>query len=136
MIGAVSDVVLAIDHDRVVRALTDVARAGASLLVAVRVWHVFPFDWGVDGGGWEVLARVLVVLVAVGSAFGVLGGTIATVRALIGVPPDDGPRTGQLQVGPVVLDRSGDDRLVTAGRAEHTGPPAERDADRSRDTSV
>ena len=52
------------------RALGDIVSIGFGLAAIVQVWRVFPLD--VVGTGWEVLARVLLVIGFVGSGFGIL----------------------------------------------------------------
>jgi len=53
-----------------VRALGDIVSIGFGLVALVRIWQVFPLD--VVGTGWEVVARIVLVLGFVGSGIGIL----------------------------------------------------------------
>lgn len=59
---------LVLDLPRV-RALGDIVSIGFGLFALVRIWQVFPLD---VSSGWEVVARVLLVLGFVGSAVGIV----------------------------------------------------------------
>jgi hypothetical protein len=75
---AVADLVnIVLDLPRV-RALGDIVSIGFGLVAIVRVWQVFPLD--VIGTGWEVVARVLLVIGFVGSGIGILEAFVRLVR--------------------------------------------------------
>ena len=50
------------------RAAGDAVTTGVGLAAIVRIWQVFPFDLGTF---WEVVARVLLAVAAIGSLIGV-----------------------------------------------------------------
>jgi hypothetical protein len=56
-----------------------VVSTGVGLAALVRLWQVFPFDFG-TGSGWTVLARVLILVGIAGSVAGIL----AQIASLIG----------------------------------------------------
>jgi len=53
------------------RALGDVVTIGFGFVALVRLWTVFPFDFGPDSA-WTIVTRVLLVVGFVGSGFGLL----------------------------------------------------------------
>ena len=61
------------------KSLCNVVTSAISLAVAVRTWQVFPFDFSSYAVDWSTMARVVVIVAAVGSA-------IATVVNLVNVP--------------------------------------------------
>lgn len=67
---------LVLDLPRV-RALGDIVSIGFGLAALVRIWQVFPLD---VTGGWEVFARVLLVVAIVGSGIGILEALTRLVR--------------------------------------------------------
>lgn len=52
-----------------VRALGDIVSIGFGLAALIRIWQVFPLD---VTSGWEIVARVLLVLGFIGSAVGIV----------------------------------------------------------------
>ncbi|MEW1952326.1 hypothetical protein [Terrabacter sp. NPDC080008] len=67
---------LVLDLPRV-RALGDIVSLGFGLYALVRIWQVFPLD---VSSGWEVVARVVLVLGLVGSGLGILEALTRLVR--------------------------------------------------------
>lgn len=63
-----------------------------SLVVAVRTWQVFPFDFSAYSSAWEGVVRVILVLCIVGTA---IATVVEFVRLVIGVaahaPPSQPP---------------------------------------------
>jgi hypothetical protein len=55
-----------------VKALGDLVTTGIGLAVLVRIWQVFPFDFGGYRFDWPLLFRVLIVVALVGAAIGLL----------------------------------------------------------------
>jgi hypothetical protein len=68
----------------------DLVTTGIGLAVLVRVWQVFPFDFGGWSDNWSLLVRVLLVVAIVGSAIGILFQFVSLVRQLA----NGGARTG------------------------------------------
>ncbi|WP_374971011.1 hypothetical protein [Terrabacter sp. BE26] len=66
-----------LDRPRV-RALGDIVSIGFGLVALARIWQVFPLD--VVGTGWEVVARVVLVLGFVGGGVGILEALSRFVR--------------------------------------------------------
>jgi hypothetical protein len=51
------------------------------LAAVVRLLQVFPFDFGDDGSGWALVARIVLWLGIVGPAIGIVVNLVALVRA-------------------------------------------------------
>ncbi len=64
------------------RALGDVATTAVGLAVLVRIWKVFPFDFGRYDFDATILARGLLVLVIAGAALGLFIQLITLLRRL------------------------------------------------------
>ncbi len=62
------------------KALCNVVTSVISLVVAVRTWQVFPFDFSSYAFDWTWVARVLIVIAAVGSGIAVVANLIGLVR--------------------------------------------------------
>ena len=62
------------------KALCNMVTSVISLVVAVRTWQVFPFDFSSYAFDWTWVARVLIVIAAVGSGIAVVANLIGLVR--------------------------------------------------------
>lgn len=62
------------------KALCNMVTSVISLVVAVRTWQVFPFDFSSYAFDWTWVARVLIVIAAVGSGIAVVANLIGAVR--------------------------------------------------------
>ncbi len=58
-----------------------VVTTGIGLAVLVRLWRVFPFDFGA-GSGWTVFARVVLLLGIAGSAIGIPVQIVSLIGAI------------------------------------------------------
>lgn len=58
------------------KSLAQIALNGISLLVAVRTWQVFPFDFSAYSFDWELVARIVI-------AVGFFGIAVATIAELV-----------------------------------------------------
>ena len=76
------------------KSLCNVVTSAISLAVAVRTWQVFPFDFSSYAVDWSTIARVVVIVAAVGSA-------IATLVNLVNVPRELARRGRPAEVNPV-----------------------------------
>jgi hypothetical protein len=80
LVSAIANAVyLVVDPPRL-RALGDLVGAVISLVLSIRVYDVFPFDFTGLGYDLTTLARVVVVLGVIGSALAVLAALVALVR--------------------------------------------------------
>lgn len=54
------------------KAAGDVVTTSVALVALVRLWQVFPFDFGGDSVDWALIARVVLGLAIAGSAIGIV----------------------------------------------------------------
>lgn len=81
------NVVCAVIHLRALLALGNLVVVGIGLAALMRLWEVFPFDFGASWSGWPVLIRVLLVLGIVASIIGAIVELVNLFRALAGLEP-------------------------------------------------
>ncbi len=62
-----------------VKPLGDVVTLAVNILVGVRMWQVFPFDFGDQTFDWELLFRILLVVGIVGMAIAVVVSLVSLV---------------------------------------------------------
>jgi hypothetical protein len=82
IVGALVNVVWFVHDPAWLRALGNLVTTMVAVAVGVRVWEVFPFDFGA-AEGWPLLVRVLLGLGIVGALIGALTWFIVFVVALI-----------------------------------------------------
>ncbi|MGN7199495.1 hypothetical protein [Arthrobacter sp. SAFR-044] len=83
----VVNVVCAVIHARALLALGNLVVMGIGLAAMMRLWEVFPFDFGTSWSGWPVLVRVLLVLGIMGTIIGAIVELVNLFRALAGLQP-------------------------------------------------
>lgn len=70
-------------HDpRWLGALGGVVSTSVGLLALLRIWQVFPFDFGDSSFDWELVARILLGVGMVGSLIGIVSGFVSFVRGM------------------------------------------------------
>jgi hypothetical protein len=79
----VASLVYAAWDPRWLRGLGAAVTAWFSCAACLRLWSVFPFDFGHQGVDWDLVARVALAFAIVGSAIAVLVGLVAFVRGLV-----------------------------------------------------
>src|SRR6516165_9469743 len=72
------------------KSLGDLVTAGIGLAVAIRVWQVFPFAFHGSSAWWSTAARVLLILVIVGSAMSIVVQAVSLARRAIHPRPHGG----------------------------------------------
>lgn len=82
--GIIVNVVCAVIHSRALLALGNLVVMGFGVAALLRLWEVFPFDFGTAWSGWPVVVRVFLVLGIVGSAIGALVEIVNLFRAMAG----------------------------------------------------
>lgn len=85
--GIIVNLVCVVIHARTLVALGNLVVIGFGVAAMLRLWEVFPFDFGTGWSGWPVLVRVLLVLGIVGSAIGAVVEVVNLFRALAGLEP-------------------------------------------------
>jgi hypothetical protein len=68
---------------RWLKALGDTLTTAVGLVAMVRIWQVFPFDFGDSSVDWTLLARVALGLGIVGAAIGVIVNAVGFVKAVV-----------------------------------------------------
>jgi len=64
-----------------VRAAGDLLTATVGLAAMVRIWTVFPFDFGDYSFDWALVARIVLVVGIIGTVIGLVANTISLLRA-------------------------------------------------------
>ena len=62
--------------------------AGIGLIVMIRIWNVFPFDFSDSAFDWTFVVRLLLVVAMVGAAIGIVVQFVTLIR-LAGGKSDD-----------------------------------------------
>ena len=83
--GIVVNLVFVVIRNRGMMALANLVVLGIGLAAVLRLWEVFPFDFGDSWSGWPVVVRVLLVLGIAGSLIGALVEIVALFRSLAGL---------------------------------------------------
>jgi hypothetical protein len=79
--GVVANVLYLVYDGPWFRSLGEAVTTAITFVVAVRMWQVFPFDFG-GADVWVVLFRIALVVGIVGSAIAVVVNLVRTVRAI------------------------------------------------------
>ena len=85
--GIVVNIVCVVIRSRALLALGNLVVMGIGVAAILRLWDVFPFDFGTAWSGWPVLVRVFLVLGIVGSIIGAIAELVNLFRALAGLEP-------------------------------------------------
>jgi hypothetical protein len=79
--GIVANVVFVVIRHRGIMALGNLVVLGIGLAAVLRLWEVFPFDFGGSWPGWPVVVRVLLGLGIAGSIIGALVEIVTLFRS-------------------------------------------------------
>lgn len=85
--GIIVNIVCVVIRSRALLALGNLVIMGIGLAALVRLWEVFPFDFGNSWSGWPVLVRVFLALGIVGSVIGAIVEIVNLFRSLAGFEP-------------------------------------------------
>jgi hypothetical protein len=85
--GIIANLVFVVIRARALMALGNLAVMGFGLAAMLRLWEVFPFDFGNSWSGWPLLVRVFLALGMVGSAIGAVVEVVHLFRAMAGFEP-------------------------------------------------
>ena len=91
VLGVVANMVYVADDAPWIKSLGTIVTGLVSIVVSVRVWQVFPFDFSTYAIDWTALARAFLVVAIVGTVVGVLIEVARVLRRLLG--RDDGGAT-------------------------------------------
>jgi len=78
--GIVANLIFVVIRNRGIMALGNLVVLGIGLAAVLRLWEVFPFDFGDSWSGWPVVVRVLLGLGIAGSIIGALVEIVALFR--------------------------------------------------------
>ena len=78
--GIVANLIFVVIRSRGIMALGNLVVLGIGLAAVLRLWEVFPFDFGDSWSGWPVVVRVLLGLGIAGSIIGALVEIVALFR--------------------------------------------------------
>ncbi|WP_199433771.1 hypothetical protein [Qaidamihabitans albus] len=53
---------------------------GTGLACLLRIWQLFPFDFGGSSFDWPMVVRVVLIVAIAGSAIGIVAGVVSLVR--------------------------------------------------------
>lgn len=68
------------------RAIGDLVTLCIGVVVLVRFWAVFPFDFPDDGFDWALIVTIVLGLAILGSAVGIVVQVVILIRAALGLP--------------------------------------------------
>lgn len=85
--GIIVNVVCVVIRSRALLALGNLVAMGIGLAAMLRLWEVFPFDFGSSWAGWPVLVRVFLALGILGSIIGAIVEIVNLFRSLAGFQP-------------------------------------------------
>jgi hypothetical protein len=84
VVSLVANVLFVAWDPRWFKAFGDVVTTSVGLVAVVRIWQVFPFDFGSSSIDWALVARVVLVVAIVGSAIGIVAALASFMRAVTG----------------------------------------------------
>lgn len=73
----------------VAKALGDVVTSTMSLVVGIRMWQVFPFDFTGYAWDWDTIVRWIIGIGIVATAMAIIGGLVRLTRIAVGRGVDD-----------------------------------------------
>jgi hypothetical protein len=79
--GIVANLIFVVIRNRGIMALGNLVVLGIGLAAVLRLWEVFPFDFGDSWPGWPVVMRVLLGLGIAGSIIGALVEIVTLFRS-------------------------------------------------------
>lgn len=82
IVSIVANVLFVVADPPWFKALGDIVTTGVGLAAVLRVWQVFPFDFGDSSIPWGTLTRVVLIVAAVGSAIGIMTAASRLVTGL------------------------------------------------------
>ncbi|MCK6209003.1 hypothetical protein KZX45_00400 [Georgenia sp. EYE_87] len=83
-VGLVANALYAVHDPPWFKAFGDAVTTVVGLVAVVRLWQVFPFDFGAATFDWELLVRWVLVVGIVGSVIAIVVALVSLVRAAAG----------------------------------------------------
>jgi hypothetical protein len=91
----VANLIYAVADPPRLKAFGDIVTTGIGLAAAVRIWQVFPFDFGDASFDWELLVRILIVVAIAASVIAIIAAATRLVRVRTSARPGPGKGTGR-----------------------------------------
>ncbi|WP_043499802.1 hypothetical protein [Georgenia sp. SUBG003] len=92
LVSLVVNAVYVVHDPAWLRALGDLMTSAVGVVALVRLWQVFPFDYGDATFDWELVTRWVVGVGIAGSAIAIVVALVSLVRALADVAAGPAPR--------------------------------------------
>lgn len=80
IVNLVANVLLLVQDPLWLKALGDLFTTAVGMVALVRIWQVFPVDFGGSSFNWELVTRVVLVVGIVGSAIGIVAALASLVK--------------------------------------------------------
>jgi len=64
------------------KALGDMLTTTVGIVALLRIWQVFPFDFGGSSFDWTLVVRIVLGIAIVGSAIGIVAAFVSFVRSV------------------------------------------------------
>ena len=111
MLSIVTAMIYLADDAPMVKGVGDLCTQAVGLVAMIKLWQVFPLDFGAGPNTWSTVFRLILIVAVVGTVIGMIVTAITALRAAH--RPDDRPCTDARYAGPSI------------GRAADPKPPAQ-----------
>ncbi len=78
--GILANVVYLIRDTPRIKSIGDLVTEAIGLLAMIRLWQVFPFDFGADANAWATVVRVVLIVGVVGTAIAMIVSVVIAIR--------------------------------------------------------
>ena len=65
------------------KGVTQIVLSGISLVVVVRTWRIYPFDFSAYDFNWDAVVRTILVIAAIGISIGIVAEVVKLVRLAV-----------------------------------------------------
>lgn len=86
IVGIIVNAVYLVLDQPAVKAAGDLVTLGIGLAALVRLWQVFPFDFGDSVFDWTLLLRIVFGVTIAGTVIGLIVQIVVLIRRLLGFP--------------------------------------------------
>lgn len=80
MVSLAANVAYLVHDPPWLKALGDLLTTAVGFVALLRIWQVFPFDFGETTFDWTLVVRIVLVVAIVGSAVGIVAAFVAYVK--------------------------------------------------------
>jgi hypothetical protein len=81
--GVIANAVYVLADPRWLRAVGDVVTTSIGVAAMVRLWNVWPFDFGTTSVDWDLVTRIVLGLGIAGGFIGIVVSVVTLVRELV-----------------------------------------------------